>query len=69
MRDFSDKRWLADAQLEEARAMGMLMGVIAWCFFLLFCALIGIAAADWWTDGAAFIDSAPPAVQCLGGRA
>lgn len=68
MRDFSDKRWL-EAQAEETRAMGMLMGAIAWSFFVLFCALIGLSFADWWTDGTAFIDSTPPAVQCLAGRA
>jgi len=68
MRDFSDKAWL-QAQVEETRAMGMLMGAIAWSIFVLVCALIGIAAADWWTDGTAFIDSVPPAVQCLSGRA
>lgn len=68
MRDFSDKAWL-DAQAEESRAMGMLMGCIAWTVFVLLCALIGLSFADWWTDGAAFIDSVPPAVQCLSGRA
>lgn len=56
-----DMRHLAhESDIESARACGMLMGVIAWTVFVLFCALLGITAADWFSGVDPFSIMTPP---------
>ena len=33
--------------------------LLFWTVFVLFCAVAGIVAADWWSGGAAFVASVP----------
>ena len=54
-----------DANVEQARAAGMLVGAICWTVFVLFCAVAGIVAADWWSGGAAFVASVPAGAECV----
>lgn len=48
-----------DSDVESLRSMSMLAGVIFAIAFVLLCAIAGIAAADWWTGGSAFVASVP----------
>jgi len=54
MRDAS-----SESDIESMRAMSMLAGVIFAIAFVLLCAVAGIAAADWWSGGQAFVASVP----------
>lgn len=48
-----------DSDVESLRSMSMLAGAIFALAFVLVCAVAGIAAADWWTGGTAFVASVP----------
>ena len=51
-----------DSDVESLRSMSMLAGAIFALAFVLVCAAAipaGIAAADWWTGGSAFVASVP----------
>lgn len=54
-----------DSNIEGIRAGAMLVGAILWTVFVLFCAVAGITAADWWSDGAAFVASVPAGAECM----
>ena len=48
-----------ESNVESLRSMSMLAGAIFALAFVLVCAAAGIAAADWWTGGSAFVASVP----------
>lgn len=54
-----------DANVEQARAAGMLVGAIVWTAFVLLCAVAGIATADWWAGHLAFVGSVPAGAECV----
>lgn len=54
-----------DSDVESLRSMSMLAGAIFALAFVLVCAVAGIAAADWWTGGAAFVASVPAGAECV----
>lgn len=54
-----------DSDVESLRSMSMLAGAIFALAFVLVCAVAGIAAADWWTNGTAFVASVPAGGECV----
>ncbi len=54
-----------ESDVESARSAGMLMGAIAWTAFVLLCACAGIAFADWYAGGTAFVASVPAGGECV----
>ena len=54
-----------ESNVESLRSMSMLAGAIFALAFVLVCAVAGIAAADWWTGGAAFVASVPAGAECV----
>lgn len=48
-----------ESNVESLRSMSMLAGAIFALAFVLVCAAAGIAAADWWTGGSAFVARVP----------
>lgn len=58
-----DLRSLHHASNDESlRASGMLVGAILWTVFVLFCAVLGIVAADWFSGVGPFSIMTPPGV-------
>ena len=54
-----------ESNVESLRSMSMLAGAIFALAFVLVCAAAGIAAADWWTGGSAFVASVPAGGECV----
>lgn len=54
-----------EADIEQARAAGMLVGAICWTVFVLFCSVVGIAMADWWSGVGPFSIMTPPGAECV----
>lgn len=54
-----------ESNVESLRSMSMLAGAIFALAFVLVCAVAGIAAADWWSGGAAFVASVPAGAECV----
>ena len=54
-----------ESNVESLRAMSMLAGVIFACAIALLCIVAGIAVADWWSGGAAFVASVPAGGECM----